>query len=65
MLQVLNCRLINMYGLTKFKNSTVTGIIGKNKEILNTLWSIFAFLYSRLRQIRETASRSKIPVEDR
>lgn len=42
MLQVLNCRLINMYGLTKFKNSTVTGIIGKNKEILNTLWSIFA-----------------------
>lgn len=59
MLQVLNCRLINMYGLTKFKNSTVTGIIGKNKEILNTLWSIFAFLYSRLRHIRETASRSK------
>lgn len=53
----------SIYRLTKFKNSTVTGIYGKNKEILSTVRSIFAFLYSRRRHICKTAWWSKVPIE--
>lgn len=52
----------SIYGLTKFKNSAVTGIYGK-KKILSTVRSIFAFLYSRLRPVCKTAWLCKVPIE--